>query len=313
MDAVKYINDGGEVFRKSSMRVDLPMQTANSMLLDASRKLLKLHDDPTWSMELPKRCPPVLWFGNAVSPKPKVLTIGANPSRREFLTDTSTQAREKVQSKCDQSLLSYLEPPNNRFRILSDSESLEDIIESKHVQQQVIASYNEYFARNPFTEWFGHDRDSSYKVEGFLRGFGASYFERNTYPRQAIHIDLFPFTTISDFGYIRAMTEDAIFSGGWAQNLLLRLIEYLAPEVLILFGRTNCRYFGIYIDRSVSLARWQSLQQGSKYFLCSSESLKVPIVGLSTNLGNPKGFYAPELHEYGNKLSKLYDELKYSI
>jgi len=30
--------------------------------------------------------PPILWFGNMESDKPKIVTIGANPSNREFFS-----------------------------------------------------------------------------------------------------------------------------------------------------------------------------------------------------------------------------------
>src|SRR6266849_5303409 len=151
------------------------MQNSHAMLIDATRKLIELHDEPKWSTQLPSRCPPVLWFGNATSSKPKVLTIGANPSRREFLADSSAQAMEKVRQSGNQSLLSYLEPSHHRFRLLSGSERLMDILGSEKLQGQILTAYNGYFTRNPYKTWFGHNRDDSYNVEGFLRGFGASY------------------------------------------------------------------------------------------------------------------------------------------
>jgi hypothetical protein len=284
------------------------MRSANSMLLDATRKLLELHDDPQWAIQLPQRCPPVLWFGNATSSKPKVLTIGANPSRQEFLLDSSVQALEKVlRLSGDQSLLSYREPPGNRFRLLCGRETLADILTSEKLQKQVIDRYNKYFTGNPYTIWFGHDCDDSYKVEGFLRGFGASYYDGNTVPQQAIHIDLFPFATLDDFGRIKAMAKAAFFADGWARCLLSRLVEYLSPAALVLFGRTNCEYFGRYVDRSVSCISWQSFGAG-KYLIGRSERFGVPVVGLSTNLGNPRGFDASELREYGKRLGQLIHE-----
>ena len=57
-----------------------PMRSANSMLLDATRKLLELHDDPEWATAS-TGCPPVLWFGNATSSKPKVLTSAQSGGR----------------------------------------------------------------------------------------------------------------------------------------------------------------------------------------------------------------------------------------
>ena len=283
------------------------MLTAHAMLLDATRKLIELHDDLKWATQLPARCPPVLWFGNTTSSKPRVLTLGANPSRREFLSDSSALAVEKVRQTGDQSLLSYLEPPHNRFRLLSGSERLVDILRSEELQKQILISYNAYFTANPYQKWFGHNRDDSYNVEGFLRGFGASYYDGNAVLQQAIHIDLFPFATLDDFGSLKQMANVAFFADGWAQRLVGRLVEFLSPTVLVLFGRTNCKHFGLYIDQSVSSSPWQPFASG-KYFVGRSKRFDVPVVGLSTNLGNPIGFSASDLRAYGKHLRQLVDE-----
>ena len=282
------------------------METPQALLLDATCKLVELHDDPKWAAQLPTRCPPVLWFGNATSAKPKVLTLGANPSREEFLSDSSARAIEKVRQSGDQSLLSYLEPPNHRFRVLFRSETLADILNSEKLQGQILTSYNAYFTRNPYKTWFGHNRDNSYKVEGFLRGFGASYYECSAVPQQAIHIDLFPFATLDDFVRIKEMAHAAFFADGWAQRLVGGLVEFLSPTVLILFGRTNCKHFGLYVDRSVSSNPWHSFSAG-KYFVGRSKRFDVPVVGLSTNLGNPRGFDALGLRAYGERLRQVVD------
>ena len=282
----------------------VPKHSANLMLIEATGKLLELHKDSKWAKQLLLRCPPVLWFGNATSSKPKILTIGANPSRKEFLKDTPDKAMEKVSQTGDQSRLSYLEPPHNRFRLLSDGETLADILTVEKTQEQIIASYNGYFTHNPYRTWFGHDRDNSYKVEGFLRGFGASYYDEDTLPQQAIHIDLFPFATIANFRSIKEMADAAFFADGWAKCMLCQLVEYLSPAACILFGRTNCEYFG-QVDHSVDKDKiaWQKHGK-AEYFIGHSENFGVPIVGLSTNLGNPKGFDASGLRQYGEQMAK---------
>ena len=280
------------------------MQSAHPILRDAICKLLELHGDPQWAKQLPDRSPPVLWFGNTSSLKPKVLTLGANPSRQEFLSDSSAQAIEKVRRAGDQSKLSYREPPKNRFHLLRGREELADSLTSKKLQRQIIDSYNVYFTHEPYRTWFGNDRDNSYKVEGFLRGFGASYYDGNTIPFQAIHVDLFPFATLSDFGHIKDMADAALFADGWAQRLVTRLIEFLDPSILVIFGRTNCEYFDCYVEHSVSRRPWQPFR-GSEYFIGRSERFGLPVVGISTNLGNPRGFDALGLREYGNRIQQL--------
>lgn len=269
------------------------------MLIDATRKLIELRDNPKWATQLPSRCPPVLWFGDATSSKPKILTIGANPSRKEFLSDSSSRAMDKVRRAGDESLLSYLEPPKHRFRILSMSEALADILTSENLQREIIDSYNGYFRRNPYKKWFGHNRDDSYNVEGFLRGFGASYYDWEAVPHQAIHIDLFPFATLDDFARLKEMAQRVFFADGWARSLVGRLIEFLSPTTLIIFGRTNCEYFGQYVDESVSVAPWRPFGSG-RFFVARSQRFDVIVVGLSTNLGNPVRFSASDLCAYGS-------------
>jgi hypothetical protein len=277
------------------------MRTTQSLLVEATQKLIELQSHPEWKSQLPIRCPPVLWFGNKNSPKQKILTLGANPSRREFLRDNAARAIDKVGLCADQSLLTYLEQPDNRFHLLRTGAQMAEILASESLQDQIIAGYNAYFSKNPYSGWFGHDRNDSYKVEGFLRGFGASYYDGNAIPLQAIHIDLFPFVTFEDFSQIKGIADVALFADRWAQLLVSGLVETLLPAVLLVFGRTNCDYFAQYIDPSLSDMAWKECLAG-KYFVGHSERFRVPVVGLSTNLGNPKGFTAATLRQFGEKV-----------
>jgi hypothetical protein len=205
---------------------------------------------------------------------------------------------KQIRQSEDQSQLTYREPPENRFRVLTSKEELADVLTSRELREQIIGSYNSYFNRNQYEQWFGKNREDSYNVEGFLRGLGASYYDGNPGVDQAIHIDLFPFATLRDFSEIRAMTVAALFADGWAQRLVSRLTAALFPKFVILFGRTNCRYFAEYIDASLKNADWRSFESG-KYFVRRSEQFQIPVVGLSTNLGNPKGFNKTSLRSFG--------------
>ncbi len=283
------------------------MQAAHPLLIAATQKLIELRRDCKWALQLPDRCPPVLWFGNAASPKPKVVTVGANPSRQEFLRDNAPKAAAKVRQASDHSLLSYLEPPHNRFRVLVARESLEDIQTSSSLREEIIASYNNYFEREPYQSWFGHDREDSYKVEGFLRGLGASYYG---FARlQAIHIDLFPFATVSDFGQIVSMASASLFADGWVQRLVNQLVANLCPQALVVFGRTNARYFRQFIDPAAEKPDWRPFGLG-KYHVAHSTQLGAPVVLLSTNLGNPKGFSAKSLREFGSHIGQLIEDCR---
>jgi hypothetical protein len=273
------------------------MEFAHALLIEATQKLLDLSVRPNWVPQILARCPPVLWFGNATSTREKVLTLGANPSRSEFLTDSAVRTLRTNRRQGDQSLLVYREPPENRFRLLSPGETLADIVASKPLRDEIIASYNSYFMRNWYAGWFGHNRDDSYKVEGFLRGLGASYFGMDGAPMQAIHIDLFPFTTLDDFGHIERAVTAALFSNGWARRIVSQLVAALAPSILIIFGRKNCGYFIEYIDSSLKI-EWTAFGP-AKYFVSHSHQLNVPVACLSTNLGNPKGFTSASLRAFG--------------
>ena len=182
-------------------------EAADGLLIEATKKLLSLRQHDDWAKELPRRAPPILWFGNARSQKPKILTIGANPSRWEYLDDSFRQDRDRFKDSGDESLLRYLEPPRNRFRVLdAANEPLEEIVADRTLRSEIIHGCNDYFLNNPYRQWFGHAKEGSYKVEGFLRGLGASYYDTETSPYQAIHIDLLPFATLRDFNELGQMT-----------------------------------------------------------------------------------------------------------
>lgn len=279
--------------------------TAQTLLLEATTKLIELRRHAQWQDELPSRCPPILWFGNTWTAKPKVLTIGANPSRREYLHDPSRKASQKVQQTGDDSLLHYLESPYNRFYLLNKSEMLSNILTNEVLQRDIIAGYNAYFSRNPYA-WFGRAKPDSYNVEGFLRGFGASYFDHIDMPFQAIHIDLFPFATLKDFKALQYIANEDLFSNGWAQRIVTSLISFLAPGVLIIFGRTNFHYFATYMDRSLTKLPWHR-DSNRQYCLGTGALSNIPVIGLSTNLGNPKGFTKSSLRQYGEYIRQRID------
>jgi len=274
------------------------------LLIESTKKLLWLRRQGHWAIQLPRRCPPILWFGNARSPKPKVLTIGANPSRQEYLRDSSQQALDKVAASGDESLLDYLEPPDNRFHVLdAANERLEDIVVGRDLREAIIQGYNDYFSRNPYQKWFGHPKDDSYKVEGFLRGLGASYYDNAAVQLQAIHIDLLPFATLSDFGKLKKMTGE-LLEPGWAKEMVTALIRFFRPAVLVAFGRTNVNVLDAHIDSSLSCLPWHRYE-GTSYQVGLAEQLEVPFVGLSVNLGNPRGFDSEGLRRFGCHVHNL--------
>jgi hypothetical protein len=277
-----------------------PLSSLCKLLKDAAAKLLKLRQDPEWKKELLLRCPPILWFGDIYAKKTEVVTLGANPSRREYIADTPKQALEKMQRTGDESQIRYLEPPKqNRFRVLRGTETINDILTNDALQTEIISGYNSYFKTRPFKEWFGRDKSDSYAVEGFLRGFGASYYGLAEY--QAIHIDLFPFATVRNFTKLRDLTNRDLFKNGWAKSLIEQLLSILSPHIVLVFGKTNVNLYGQYIDLSFKRAVPYKYEKGE---YCISKMPNKTVIGLSTNLGNPIGFSANDLNSYGKQVRK---------
>jgi hypothetical protein len=274
-------------------------ELAYNLLLETTSKLILLRQDAQWRKELPRRCPPILWFGNSNSSQPKIITIGANPSRQEYLRDSSRVAAEKIRVHGDDSQLNFLETPTNRFYVLSASQKLEDILIEKSIQSSILNGYDQYFQNNPY-QWFGKNKETSYNVEGFLRGLGATYFSTQ-HSYQAIHIDLFPFATIHDFNTLHALVAQDLFRGNWAQTIVNLLIDFISPSMIVIFGRSNVAHYTQYIASTLESVSWINHQSAS-YCFRRDQKRDIPIVGLSTNLGNPKGFSATDLFTFGNRV-----------
>jgi hypothetical protein len=282
------------------------IQAADALLIDATAKLIELRRHGTWMKELPSRCPPILWFGNALSPKRKVLTIAANPSRWEYLDVSCKPVLDKVKENGDESLLTYLEPPKNRFRVLDTAtESLNGILTAPKLRAEIIQGYNNYFleCKNPFCQFFG--KENGGKVEGFLRGLGASFYpavNESQVKYQAIHIDLFPFATLSNFKELKLLAVADLFSSGWARQTVAALIHLFnsAPAAVIAFGRANVDCFAKHIDMSVDCLLWTPYPPTKyQYKFGKAQQFDVKWSGLSVNLGDPKGLDKDGLHAFG--------------
>lgn len=248
-----------------------------------------------WASELLAKAPPVLWFGNSKSEKPKVLTLGANPSRWEFL-DESKMVRPATKSMYEKTYLAQ-----QRFLHLADNQQYGDILTDPELRNEILHSYDCYFNKNPY-HWFGMNKANSYNAEGLLRGLDASYFEQDTKYR-ACHIDLFPFATISNFNEIQEIAERDILSDSGIKNLVGNLVDLFKPEVIVVFGKSNFAHFRKYFDiRDAVLYHWESTGYKGKcsYWICKYHSYKV--IGLSVNLGNPIGFDAQGIKDLGEFL-----------
>lgn len=261
-----------------------------NLLHESTIKMLELiNSSNEWKDELYEHAPPILWFGNLENKKPKIVTIGANPSRWEIINKNQT--------------------PRARFRVLKNGETLNDIPINQELTGEILNSYNSYFKNDPYEDWFGKI-NSPFRVECFLRGMNASYYDDIDNEFAAIHIDLFPFATKSDYNKISGMVSRDLFQNSWAKTTLFSLLAYISPKHVVVFGRANAK--ALFSDLLGSSQRLlsetyttstgkrrsysrNSLECNNEEYLCTC---------LSTNLGNPKPFNKIELREYGIELSK---------
>ena len=252
------------------------------LLIEAFRKQFELRQSDYWANELLEYSPPVLWFGDS-SRKEKIVTIGANPSRREFLDSRDGR---------------YLSASKRRFHHLRTSDN-SDILEDEETLSRIIQSFDSYYHRNPYRTWFGRPRGS--KVEGFLNGLGASLYGLESVG--AVHADLIPFVTMSDFSKLNEhLLKTDLFRGGWAKSFFDKLMEFLNPSMIIAFGRTNAGWFSRYYERLELDRTFHS--NGKRRVLYGISDYRIhdrdiPLVELSVNLGNPIGFTREMLNEFG--------------
>ncbi|NDK57076.1 hypothetical protein [Pontibacter fetidus] len=281
------------------------MEKYTTLLDDATKKLIELGKQQELVNELLSKAPPVLWFGNNLSPKEKIVTIGANPSREEFLKENKFKAQERLNSGGN---LEYIDERLSRFKVLSNEQDWTHILENPSLKEEIFISYNDYFKRNPY-KWFGKKasgNDSSYNVEGFINALDGSYYEGEK-RYQCLHIDLMPFPTISDFTSILVESEKYIFKNDWARNFLDRLITEINPNKIIVFGRTNLNYLtrfwnisNIGEEYTFNALTENGRNSSSKYWIFDYKGIDV--IGLSVNLGNPKGFSKKTLSEFGKAI-----------
>lgn len=259
------------------------------LLRNAILKQNHLFTDPDWAPELLAFAPPVLWFGDLRSDLPKIVTIGANPSRREFLP--SANANQNVYKN-------YLVGHKARFYVSNTPfNNLPNV--SNQTLDDIITSYNDYFTKNPYATWFG--KQGGGKVEALINGLGASFYS-NSYDYTGIHIDLFPFATMSNYTSIINLCNKSLFHTNWAQNFLLSLIQRIKPEKLIIFGISNYRSILRIFNKQDVVPR--QIHVGNKTCDVYDNVIggNLPIIGLHINLGNPIGWSRQELIQLGNSI-----------
>lgn len=226
--------------------------------------------------ELDHLTPPILWFGQLfpsgssaitdfdrenLNGNNTIITIGANPSWLEYHSSKGA--------------LTLLPHNKQRLKLMSDKIA------------EILKGYNEYFNSNsnPYTKWFG-------SVEHFLNGMGASYY--GTKSMRAVHIDLFPFATRSDYTDISDMVHPMLMMTGFAQRHLHELIDAIRPKRMVAFGKSTYEALRMFYDPTLpdiaSAPHTFTNSKGTRsYKWINTKLYGRDLVALTCNLGNPIG------------------------
>lgn len=267
------------------------VKTSTTLLRETLKKRDELYRITYWRNQIPVRCPPVLWFGDQTR-KLRIVTVGLNPSHGEFFRNQDDAKR-----------LRYPPSSETRFYVYSPDESAKP--SDSTLTNRVIQSYNEYFRKNPYTRWFG--KPGGYNVECFINQFDASFYDKGSLG--CVHIDLFPFVTVDKFSDLekQSLLSD-VFNDPWFSKNFKDLVDFLNPRYLIVFGRSTTEYFNTYFGGSIRLnidyrdnARKYASYGMTTYVLYGKQ---IPVLGLSVNLGNPRGFTKTQLSKMGRTVSQ---------
>ena len=216
--------------------------------------------------------PPIVWFGNMNSKKPKIVTIGVNPSNKEFCDDKGNLLREKR-------------------------------IKFSNKINELTESYNTYFEKKPYTRWFGK-MNGNWAVEGLINALDASFYNNDIYKHQAIHIDLFPFATSQKFKSksdicVSDLAENDLFVTDWTYDSVSNLIKNIQPKRIIIFGRTNIECFEKYVREASTRCGSISIsdEKEIKYRIgeVNIENMQIPIVFIYSYISNERGFKKGDL------------------
>lgn len=206
--------------------------------------------------QLIDRTTPVLWFGDAT--RSSWVTIATNPSRSQFLDRTGAL-------RFDEHGPLFIRPQSMTWSEYLQEETL----------TESIRRFNRYFKQpNVYRTWFG--RPGGGKLEGFLNGFGASFYEDTSDP--VIHLDFFPFPTQHYMGAIkkRGLLEDSSFG----QTFLLRLLELFSLKGIILLGKEHVERF-TKLEPEIDWTTYQSSDYPDAIFQIGySLHFQIPIIGL---------------------------------
>lgn len=158
---------------------------------------------------------PICWFGNINSDRDIILTLGINPSDKEF---------------------------SNKTGFLSSSINQND-------PKSLIHAYNSYF-KKPY-EWF-KTQQSYLQKYGLNADYGDALYKRKDY--QLIHVDLFPFATNPVWGKLKPMLPEDFRQLLFLYGLpvLKRIIEVCKPKLILSFGEFDTKISVLRDDKSLN-------------------------------------------------------------
>ena len=251
------------------------MQKTKTIIEDSIKKLNELLISSE-SSELFKNVPPVCWFGNIDTDKSTVMVISANPSKPE-----EPRSNPRIPSA----------------KYWPNSYSVENLIND----------YNGYFNHvNCATRWFGkspsitRETNSQGRIEDFLNGLEASFYGGMKY--NAIHIDLLPFSTKKSFVKVsdKIMQIDGIPE--WINEHIRKMIELINPKLIIVNGATNFVYFNLCVNMDAQ--PYSAININNTKVWKSSNSCRIPIFGISMNMGSRCTKTHNYLREIGSEIGK---------
>jgi hypothetical protein len=147
---------------------------------------------------------PILFFGdliNYLDSEVKIITVGLNPSHKEF-------------------------PPDSRFSRFIGADKLD--MSSKLSEQDVISylsALNMYFHFNPYRKWFG-------SFEPILNGLNSSYYPENE-ANTVLHTDLCsPYATDITWSKLNVRYRNVLRSPGI--KIWHKLLEFLEPNIVLI-------------------------------------------------------------------------------
>ena len=145
---------------------------------------------------------PILWFGDMDAyrkSKMKVVTVGLNPSLKEFPTDKDR----------------FPKAAGLHGKKTFGSKDIEDY----------TAAMNAYFETEPYFKWFNH-------FENALNPLEASYYANKRMPNRAVHIDIYaPFAT--DPTWSGLCEEQRKYIDKQSNGLYEDMMAILEPDVVL--------------------------------------------------------------------------------